>query len=116
MLAWLPDDQLEEVLHSLDFVAYAPNTITNRDEFRKELERVRQQGYAEDCEESTVGIRCVGAPIMDDRGTVVAAMSITSLSAQIDEARLQTNIQIVKNHARQLSAELGYVEEKLTPA
>ena len=112
LLAWLPDEQREEMLHSLEFVSHAPNTITDPDRFRQELMQVQQQGFAEDVEESAIGIRCVGAPIRDDSGNVIAAISITTLSAQLDDNRRLAYIPIVKSHAEQLSAQMGYVEPR----
>jgi DNA-binding IclR family transcriptional regulator len=108
LLAWLPGEQLEDILQSLEFEPYTPNTIADPDLFRQELELVRRQGFAEDREESAIGISCIGAPIRDDSGNVVAAISITSLAAQIDEIKRLAYIPMVKDHADQLSAQLGY--------
>jgi DNA-binding IclR family transcriptional regulator len=110
LIAWLPEDELDEIINSMEFEAYSPYTITDPEEFREELRTVRIQGYAEDREESAIGIRCVGAPIWDDSGNVVAAISVTTLAAQIDESTLTANIQTVQEHANRLSIQLGYDE------
>jgi len=39
---------------------------------------VRDEGYAIDDEECSLGLRCVGAPVLDHRGTVVAALSVVA--------------------------------------
>ncbi len=108
LLAWLPEEQVEGILRSLRFEPITPSTINDPDLFREELALVRQQGFAEDREESAAGIRCIGAPVRDNRGSVVAAISITTLAAQMDETKRLAYIPVVKQHANQLSAQLGY--------
>lgn len=54
-----------------------PNTIASVPVLARELAAVRAAGVAFDREESTVGVTCVGAPIFDARGEVVAAVSVT---------------------------------------
>jgi IclR family transcriptional regulator, acetate operon repressor len=55
---------------------------------RQELARVRALGVAEEHEESTVGIACAAAPVLDARGRAVAAISITGWANRMDTARL----------------------------
>ena len=110
LLAWLPDEKIEEIIDVLEFEAYSPYTITDPIIFRQELEMVRQQGFAEDRQESTVGIHCIGAPIRDSSDEVISAISITTLAAQLDDTKRLEIIQIVKEHANNLSFQLGYVE------
>ncbi len=108
LLAWLPPDQLEATLHRLQFEARTPHTITTVERLRQELETVRRQGFAEDIEESMLGVRCIGAPVRGNDGRVVAAISITTLAAQLNEAKRLACIPLVRQHAEQLSAELGH--------
>ena len=44
----------------------------------RELERIQRQGWATDAEEAELGVRCVAAPVRDDAGHLVAALSISS--------------------------------------
>jgi IclR family transcriptional regulator, KDG regulon repressor len=53
------------------------NTITTRDRLYAELHRVRADGVAYDREEVQKGLSCVAAPIFDDEGRAVAALSIS---------------------------------------
>jgi IclR family KDG regulon transcriptional repressor len=108
LLAWLPDDELQGIMKSIVFESHAPNTITDPTQFLHELEIVRQQGFAEDREESTVGIRCIGAPIRNHESDVIAAISVTTLAPLMDETRRQKFIPIVKQHADNLSSQMGY--------
>ena len=77
MLAFLPDDELEEHLRAAEWVALTPNTIVSPDKFRKELDKVRRQGYAVDNEELAQSLYCIAAPIFDFNGYPSYALSVS---------------------------------------
>ncbi|HVY86968.1 MAG TPA: IclR family transcriptional regulator [Caulobacterales bacterium] len=56
--------------------ALTPETITDAETLQLELERIRQQGWAAAPEEFTLGINCIGAPIFNQRGQIVAAIAL----------------------------------------
>jgi DNA-binding IclR family transcriptional regulator len=59
------------------------NTITNKEHFFKELESVREQGYAVDAEENEAGISCTAVPVFDASGIPAYAVSISTLTPRI---------------------------------
>jgi DNA-binding IclR family transcriptional regulator len=81
-LAHLPTSELEDYL-SNPLVAYTDNTLTSPEKIRQQLAEIRQQGYSVDDQETEVGIRAVAAPIRDQTGKVVAAMSMPSPSSRL---------------------------------
>lgn len=85
---------------------YGKNTITNFDEFLKELDSVRAQGYAIDDEEYYEGVRCVAAPIRAN-GKIVASVSVTGSIFRITTKRIGQNlISLVKGTAEKISKKL----------
>ena len=60
------------------------NTITDPEEFRKELRRVRERGYAFDRGETSTLATCVGAPILDGRGNAIAGISISGPTSRFN--------------------------------
>lgn len=108
LLAWLPEPILGSILDNLEFKALTPNTITDPALFKKELKKVRENGFAEDNEESAIGVHCIGAPINNANGDVEYAISVTSLAAQVNETKRVEIIEIVKRYAQALSVKLGY--------
>ena len=83
MLAYLPEDVLEQTVSRIRFTRFTPKTIGSREELLKSLERVRRRGYAIDDEEIETGVRCVGAPVFDDHHYPIAAVSISGPSSRI---------------------------------
>lgn len=77
LLAHTEWEYVAEMLEDQGMPELTPNTITTLDVLAEELERVREQGYAYDNEETLVGLCCVGAPIYGSEGTVVAALSFS---------------------------------------
>jgi len=108
LLAFLPNDQREELLPMLTFERATPRTIPNLPRFRKELARVLQQGYAIDDQETDMGARCVAAPILDESGSVTAAISVSGPVTRIGRDRIQAYAIAIKRAARAISAHLGH--------
>ncbi len=48
------------------------------------LREVQQLGYAVDDEEEEIGVRCIGAPVRNGTGEVVAAISISGTKAKLE--------------------------------
>lgn len=104
MLSSLPEGMLEQLVREQGLPRRTQNTIDNAARLRKELEKVRRQGYAVDDEEAEPGGRCVAAPVVDGQGAVVAAVSITGPTNRITPERIAEYAEMVRNAAAQASA------------
>jgi IclR family transcriptional regulator, KDG regulon repressor len=111
LLAFQPDDEIEEVIKRRGLKAYTRNTLTTPAQLREGLRLVREQGYAIDNEEFEEGLECIGAPIRDYSGKVVAAISIAGPAFRMTEDKLPVLARSVIGAARELSDELGYQED-----
>lgn len=108
LLAFLPDEHREELLPVLTFERATPRTIPNLARLRKELARIAQQGYSIDDQETDMGARCVAAPILDESGSVTAAISVSGPITRIGRDRIQAYALATKKAARAISAQLGH--------
>lgn len=108
ILAFLPEEEAEEWISTIDFKAHTPKTITRAGIFRAELKKVREAGYAMDNEEFEEGLKCMGAPIRDHVGRVVAAISVAMPSFRMKRDRMAELSRAVVKVAEDLSAALGY--------
>ncbi|MDI3328671.1 MAG: IclR family transcriptional regulator [Alicyclobacillaceae bacterium] len=72
LLAWSPPEVVEQVLNDPKI----PPDL-DREEFIRQLERVRENGYAISIEEREAGAAAVAAPVFDRNGQLVAALSVS---------------------------------------
>lgn len=108
LLAFRPEDEIHRILAVLPLPALTPRTITDPVALRKELAKVRAQGYSVGSEENEIGTRAVGAPIFGPDGRVIAAVNLGATTLQMkpkDVPRLGT---LVKEYAMKMSERLGY--------
>ena len=108
LVAHLSASEVEAIVKEHDLKKRTPKTITVHSKFLRDLERVRERGYAIDDEENNLGARCVAAPVFDSFGRVVAAVGLSGATNQVDKARLPKIVEMVKEAARKISRQLGY--------
>ncbi len=111
LLAYLPSHELEEYLAREQFIAFTPNTIVEPRELRRELKRIRQDGFAISDEEAHEGVVGVAAPIMDIHDQVRAAISISVLKTRFRKERDEL-VAAVKKTAFLISKGTGAVDQK----
>jgi DNA-binding IclR family transcriptional regulator len=83
-------------------------TIVDEAEFLTAVGRCRTRGYAEDREENEAGVRCIGVPIHDAAGGVVAALSVSGASLYMTDERVDELIPMVLEAGAAISNELGW--------
>ncbi len=106
--AYLPADQQNDAINRLPMTRLTPNTITSRRTLRAHLNEVRNQGYAVNEEEETVGVHGVAAPVFGHRGEVVASVCITIPSFRYDAAEFPSYAAAVVDAANAVSRRMGY--------
>ena len=108
LLAFLPPRELEELIRRRGLKAYTSNTITTPAQLKAELQRVRERGYSIDNEEYEEGLKCIGAPVRDFSGNVVASISMAGPAFRIAQDKIPLLARSVLETAEQISSELGY--------
>lgn len=90
LLAQLPIHLIDLIINSVEMVPYTSHTITDPDEFWKQLRAVAAQGYAFDDRESSVNGSCIAVPVYDHSGNVIAALSFSGFISVKDPQELLT--------------------------
>lgn len=116
MLAFWPPAELEAFLRGRIFKPRTRRTITGCQRLKQDLRAIRTRGYSIDDEEFEEGLRCVGAPVRDASGSVVAAISVAGPTYRVTESRVAAVGSAVSQAARGISVELGYNEFEPPPA
>ncbi|MFN7087856.1 MAG: IclR family transcriptional regulator [Burkholderiales bacterium] len=83
---------------------YTDNSLTDAESLFRELNRVRELGYACDNEEAEKGVSCIGAGIYNDEGQLIAGLSVSAPSDRLNRAWAAQ----VKHTAEQISRAIGY--------
>jgi IclR family KDG regulon transcriptional repressor len=105
-MAFLPDDEMEELLPRLHLERLTPQTITDLDELRQELSRTRERGYAVNNEEQEKGVRAVGVPIINRRDLPVASISLPTLTFRYSMKELEEFVPLLHKAAKEISVQL----------
>jgi IclR family transcriptional regulator, pca regulon regulatory protein len=109
LLAHLPKRELSKTLSEMRLDKRAPNTITNKGVLRRELEQIREDGFAVNDQDLAPGHRSIAVPVRAHSQEVVAALGMGAHSSAIS---LEDLIEHLMPHlvaaADRISARLGY--------
>lgn len=83
ILAFSPEELVESVIANSQFVALTPLTIKDPVLLRKELQKVREQGWALVDSELEYGVRSISVPLRAPDGTVVGAVNTSTTPGQL---------------------------------
>ena len=112
LLAYLPEGERKKILDKIELPRLTENTITDKIELEKELNKVKEQGFTLDIGENEKDVRCIAAPIIDYQGKVIAAISISCPAFRINE-NIQNNFKkALIETSKKVSKRLGY-DDKL---
>ena len=85
-----------------------PRSISTLSELCHYIDKVRKTGLAMDNEELYKGVVCVGTPIRNQNGKVVAAISIAFPKHRVDPETLERSKSQLLDCAGEFSRQLGY--------
>ncbi len=107
LLAFRPVEDVRRIIALEGLPSFTPNTITSLEALEQELQKIRKQGYAYDQEEILSDLCCVGAPVRNYTGHVIAAlsMSVPTYRFQRSEAIFR---KAIISASRTIAEKLGY--------
>src|SRR5690606_18161650 len=110
MLAYAPDDVIEQVLSS-ELERHTDATITDRSELEEVLEQIRRDGYHVAISDVDEGAFSVAAPIRDHLGNVVAAVTVAGPETRLTAESGPRLVEAARRAAAKVSRLLGYTGE-----
>ena len=106
LLAYLSPARVTEILADEEMIKFTEHTITTRKDLDLDLALIRKRGYGIDNEEHEIGVRCVAAPVRNNTGDVIAAISVSMPSVRLIESDIPKYAEIVVNAANKISAQI----------
>lgn len=108
ILAHLPDERIDEIIDRHGLPELTERTITDPDELRDELDRIRDDGIAFNDRETIEGLRAIGAPVLGD-GTVHGAICVSGPANRLTVDHCHEEIKpILLEAANELELKLQY--------
>jgi IclR family acetate operon transcriptional repressor len=96
------------MLKNTALARFTKNTITDANLLKKELKRIRKQGFAFSDQEADLGAKAIGAPILNHKGELVAGLSIAGPKERITNKNIPKLIRLVQGAAEKASHDLGH--------
>ncbi|MDN5325839.1 MAG: IclR family transcriptional regulator, acetate operon repressor [Moorella sp. (in: firmicutes)] len=109
LLAYLDDKLLTRYFKDVPLLPYTAATISEPQQLRYELQKIRSQGFALDQGEREDEVRCVAAPVFNHEDKVIAAVSLSGPANRIPTEVLTGKLATaVVQVALKISQHLGY--------
>jgi DNA-binding IclR family transcriptional regulator len=115
LLAFQPENEQSRIIRKMRLTPLTPRTITSKEKLVEELKAIRKQGYSLDHREIEGEVECIGAPIRDHLGNVIAALSISGPQRKIGTPQEKQFISQVIEAASLVSSKMGYMENPKSP-
>jgi IclR family KDG regulon transcriptional repressor len=107
LLAYQPEENVKRIIKAEGLPRFTANTITEADELEQTLAKVRKQGYAIDQEEILPDLCCIGAPIHNHTGQVIAAISMSIPAYRFQRSQAEFRKAVMRT-GKLISERLGY--------
>ncbi len=111
MLACMTDKEVLDIWQNSNIKKLTEYTITDFDKFKDTINTIKEKGYAIDEQENEIGIRCAAAPILDYKGEVCSAISISGSIISFKEEKIEEFSKLIIQYAARISKELGYKKQ-----
>jgi DNA-binding IclR family transcriptional regulator len=106
LLAYTEESELEALLEQ-DLPRYTERTITDPMALRKDLRRIREQGFATDFEEYKLGANAIAVPVADPEDTVVAALAVLGPAYTLTREKAMASLERLKAVSREITIKLA---------
>lgn len=106
LLAFAEPATREHLLESIDLTPRTGHSITDRDQFRRQIEVIRQQGWAGQSEENDVGMAGIAVPVLSPARRLIGAITLAAPIFRTTLDGLQDHLPALRQAADRLAAEL----------
>ncbi len=104
LMSQLPDEAIDQILSDNILEPYTPYSITDSDNYKNEIMKLRDEGIAFENQEYIKGIIAFAVPIKSHRDNLQAAVWAVGLKEQVPENKQKEIIQFIKKTADEISS------------
>ena len=106
-LAHMTEEKLQRVMTRIGLPSITEFTHTDFTLLKKELKKIRSQGYAVDNQEMRLGIFRIASPVFDEAGRIIACLGVAGPSFRLDQDHVAIMGAQVRGVAEELSREVN---------
>lgn len=110
LVAFAPEVRRERMIKEINYEEYTPHTITSEERFLEEIKKIKNNGFAIDNMELSQDVRCVSAPIFNNKGECNYSLGVSGPVSRMTDLKVERIIKEITKTAKKISAELGYEE------
>ncbi len=99
------EEQLRELAHA-EFTKFTDHTIMDQAQLLKDVDEAAKRGYAIDNREIEEHTMCIGSPIFNHEGRVIAGLSVSGFYSKERDIELEGSL--IREAALEISGLLGY--------
>ncbi|MCK5310824.1 MAG: IclR family transcriptional regulator [Desulfobacteraceae bacterium] len=109
LLAFSSDEYIKDYIEKTILDPLTDNTISDADDLKKELDKIKAQGFAKSLGERTPGLGSLSAPVFDNEGNILASLSLAIPEIRFSQTEyLDECINVLTNVAQSFSESMGY--------
>jgi DNA-binding IclR family transcriptional regulator len=106
LVAFAEDAERERLVEELPLDPLTNVSITDRDVFRAEIDKVGRQGFAVMDEENELGMRAVAVPVFNSQGVAFASLATAVPVFRLSMDALVAHVPLLQEAAAELAARL----------
>lgn len=111
ILAFRSRNQVDSIIDEHGLPAITEETVTDKEVLYNELDKIEDRGYALNKEESFRGLHAVGAPICDDSGNSVGAISISGPANRLNGQVLKSELpEVLLGVTNEIEINMSYAD------
>ena len=103
LLSELPEPLLDSLFSIMDFKPYTANTIADRTALSRDLQLVRERGYATDIGESLESASCISVAIRGPSNEIIAALSFTGILSALSPEKELYYFELLTEASKEIS-------------
>jgi len=96
---------------NVELERFTDRTVTDTKELRREIEQVREQGWAQAVKERESDLNAIAAPVYGPNGRLAAILGVQGPAGRFGRKKREAALPLLLESAGALSAALGYNEQ-----